>query len=64
MGAGVALNLAVHEIQRVSGLILHRSSATEEPMKKEVIEWFSTVSKYLPKKTENSYLNRICYFNL
>lgn len=50
MGAGVALNLAVHETKRVSGLILLRSSATEEPMKKEVIEWFSTVSKYLPKK--------------
>lgn len=63
MGAGVALNLAVHEIQRVSGLILHRSSATEEPMKKEVIKWFSTVS-ICQKKTENSYLNRIRYFNL
>ncbi|MBC1489661.1 alpha/beta hydrolase [Listeria sp. FSL L7-1485] len=50
MGAGVALNLAVHETNRVTGLILLRSSATDEPMKKEVIEWFRTVSNYLPKK--------------
>ncbi|MBC2084816.1 alpha/beta fold hydrolase [Listeria marthii] len=48
MGAGVAVNLAVHAENKVMGLILLRSSATNEPMKKEVIEWFNTVSMYLP----------------
>ncbi|HEM1562333.1 TPA: alpha/beta hydrolase, partial [Listeria monocytogenes] len=50
MGAGVAVNLAVQAADKVLGLIILRSSATDEPMKKEVIAWFSTVSKYLPKK--------------
>ncbi|MGM0169708.1 hypothetical protein IGI39_004821 [Enterococcus sp. AZ135] len=50
MGAGVALNIAIHEPKRVLGLILLRSSSTDEPMKEEVRHWFSTVSKYLPKK--------------
>lgn len=50
MGAGVAVNLAVHAKNRVMGVILLRSSATDEPMKKEVIEWFSTVSMYLHRE--------------
>ena len=50
MGAGVALNIAVHETDRILGLILLRSSSTDEPMKEEVRQWFSTVSKYLPEK--------------
>lgn len=63
MGAGVAVNLAVHAENKVMGLILLRSSATDEPMKKEVIEWFSTVSMYLPKKMAHSYLSKIPYFH-
>lgn len=50
MGAGVALNVALHQVRRVLGLILIRSSSTDKPMKKEVQDWFSTVSKYLPVK--------------
>lgn len=48
MGAGVALNIAVHETERILGLILLRSSSTDKPMKKEVRQWFRTVSEYLP----------------
>lgn len=44
------MNLAIHAANKVMGLILLRSSATDEPMKKQVIEWFNTVSIYLPKK--------------
>lgn len=52
MGAGVALNLAVHHSEKVSGLVLLRSSSTDKPMKSDVIDWFKTVSKYLPKNNE------------
>lgn len=63
MGAGVAVNLAIHAANKVMGLILLRSSATDEPMKKQVIEWFNTVSIYLPKKMVHSYLSKTRYFH-
>jgi len=49
MGAGVALNLAIHNTNRVLGLILIRASSTDEPMKEDVRNWFDTVSRYLPE---------------
>lgn len=48
MGAGVALNLAIKEKSRVLGLVLNRSSFTDQPMRPEVRQWFKIVSTYLP----------------
>ncbi|MBC1499993.1 alpha/beta hydrolase [Listeria weihenstephanensis] len=49
MGAGVVVNLAVHQSERLLGLILIRSAWTEQSMDKQIALWFKTVSNYLAK---------------